>query len=106
MRVAMLAGLPARRSIHVALDSVEVAGKQIKVRLDAEHARKLAELAAERHVEEVELAGELLAAALEDFGMDGAQMTEILDSIPGAWERTQEGLEQARRGETIPLSDL
>lgn len=39
-------------------------------------------------------------------GMDGARMTEILDSIPGAWERTQEGLEQARRGETIPLSDL
>ena len=85
---------------------VEAAGKQIKVRLDAEHARKLAELAAERHVEEVELAGGLLAAALEDFGMDGAQMTEILDSIPGSWERAQKGLEQARRGETIPLSDL
>lgn len=67
MRVAMLAGLPARWSIHVALDRVEAAGKQIKVRLDAEHARKLAELAAERHVEEVELAGELLAAALDDF---------------------------------------
>jgi hypothetical protein len=38
--------------------------------------------------------------------MDGARMTEILDSIPGAWERTQEGLEQARRGETIPLDEL
>jgi hypothetical protein len=67
MRVAMLAGLPARWSIHVALNSVKAAGKQIKVRLDAEHARKLAELAAERHVEEVELACELLAAALDDF---------------------------------------
>ena len=46
---------------------MEAGGKQIKVRLDAEHARVLAELAAERHVEEVELAGELLAAALDDF---------------------------------------
>jgi predicted transcriptional regulator len=85
---------------------MEAAARQISVRLDGEHARKLAELAAERHVEEVELAGEVLAGALDDFGMDGARMTEILDSIPGAWERTQEGLEQARRGEGVPLNDL
>jgi hypothetical protein len=85
---------------------MEAAVKQINVRLDGKHARKLAELAAERHVEEVELAGNVLAAALDDFGLDGARITEILDSIPGSWERAQEGLEQARRGETIPLSDL
>jgi hypothetical protein len=85
---------------------MEAAAKQIKVRLDGEHARKLAELAAERQVEEVELAGEVLAAALDDAGLDGTRITEILEGIPGAWERTQEGLEQARRGETIPLSDL
>jgi antitoxin (DNA-binding transcriptional repressor) of toxin-antitoxin stability system len=82
---------------------MEAAAKQINVRLDKEHTRKLAELAAERHVEEVELAGEVLAGALDDFGIDGARMTEILDGIPGAWERTQEGLEQARRGEGVPL---
>lgn len=85
---------------------MEAAAREINVRLDGEHARKLAELAAERHVEEVELAGEVLAGALDDFEMDGARMTEILDSIPGAWERTQEGLEQVRRGEGIPLDDL
>ena len=86
---------------------MEAAAKQINVRLDGEHARKLAELAAERHVEEVELAGEVLAGALDDFAaLDGARMTAILDSIPGAWERTQEGFEQVRRGEGIPLDDL
>lgn len=85
---------------------MEAAAKQINVRLDDEHARKLAELAAERHVEEVELAGEVLAGALEEFALDGARITEILDSIPGSRERAQEGLEQAHRGETIPLSDL
>jgi hypothetical protein len=82
------------------------AAKQINVRLDKEHARKLAELAAKRQVEEGELAGEVLAGALDDFELDGTRMTEILDGIPGAWERTQEGLEQARRGEGVPLDDL
>lgn len=86
---------------------MEAARKCINVALDDEHARKLAELAAERHVGEVELAGEVLAGALDDFAaLDGARMTQILDSIPDAWERTQEGLAQARRGEGVPLKDL
>ena len=41
-----------------------------------------------------------------DAEASGAEITAILDSIPGAWERAQEGLEQARRGETIPLDEL
>ena len=86
---------------------MEAAAKQINVRLDGEHARKLAELAAERHVEEVELAGEVLAGALDDFAaLDGARITEILDSIPGSREAAQKSIEQARRGETVPLSEL
>ena len=31
---------------------------------------------------------------------------EILDRIPGAFERAQEGLAQAERGETTSLEDL
>jgi len=85
---------------------MEAAAKQISVRLDKAHARKLAELAKERRIEEVELAGEVLAGALDGFALDGARITAMLDSIPGSRERAQEGLEQARRGETIPLSDL
>ena len=85
---------------------MEAAAKHINVALDDEHARKLAELAAERHVEEVKLASEVLAAALDDAGLDGARITEILDSIPGSWEAAQESIEQARQGETLPLSEL
>lgn len=85
---------------------MEAAARQINVRLDGEHARKLAELAAERHVGEVELAGDVLAAALDDFNLDGARYTEILDAIPGSREAAQKAVEQARRGETVPLSDL
>jgi len=38
--------------------------------------------------------------------LDGEQLTKVLDSIPGSRERAQEGLEQARRGEGVPLDDL
>jgi len=80
--------------------------KRINVTLDDEHAEKLATLAARHHVQEGTLARSLLSIALDDADPEAQRITEILDSIPGAWERTQEGLEQARRGETIPLSDL
>lgn len=48
----------------------------------------------------------LLAGALDEADPDGARLTEILDRIPGAWERAQVSIEQARRGETVPLSEL
>jgi hypothetical protein len=41
-----------------------------------------------------------------DAETSGEEITAILDSIPGAWERTQEGLAQAARGEGIPLDEL
>lgn len=80
--------------------------KRINVTLDEEHARKLAMLAERSHVQEGTLARSLLSIALDEADPEAQRITEILDSIPGAWERTQEGLEQARRGETVPLSEL
>jgi len=82
------------------------AAKRINVTLDSEHAEKLATLAARSHVQEGTLARSLLSIAIDDADPEAQRITEILDAIPGAWERTQEGLEQARRGETVPLSDL
>lgn len=82
------------------------AARRINVTLDDEHAEKLAMLAARSHVQEGTLARSLLSIALDDADPEAQRITDILDSIPGAWERTQEGLEQARRGETVPLSDL
>jgi hypothetical protein len=37
---------------------------------------------------------------------DAAHITRILDVIAGAWERTEEGLAQASRGEGMRLDDL
>lgn len=39
-------------------------------------------------------------------GLGGAEMAELLARIPGAWERIDAGIEQARRRETIPLAQL
>lgn len=36
----------------------------------------------------------------------GAEITEILDSIPGSREAAQKAMEQVERGETIPLEEL
>jgi hypothetical protein len=80
--------------------------KRINVTLDEAHARKLTRLAERTHMQEGTLARSLLATALDDVDPDASRVTEILDGIPGAWERTQEGLSQAMRGEGAPLDEL
>jgi hypothetical protein len=42
----------------------------------------------------------------DDADPDAGRITEILDAIPGAWERVQEGLAQGRRGEGTPIDEL
>jgi hypothetical protein len=82
------------------------AARRINVTLDEEHARKLATLAERTHVQEGTLARSLLSTALDGADPDSTRIMEILDAIPGAWERTQEGIAQARRGQGTPLDDL
>lgn len=47
-------------------------------------------LAERSHVQEGTLARSLLSTALDDADPEAQRITEILDAIPGAWERTQE----------------
>jgi predicted transcriptional regulator len=83
-----------------------VPARRINVTLDDEHAHKLASLAERTHVQEGTLARSLLSTALDDADPDAGRITEVLDAIPGAWDRTQEGLAQAARGEGTPLDEL
>jgi hypothetical protein len=85
---------------------VAASTKRINVTLDKAHATKLAELAERTHVQEGTLARSLLSTALDDADPDAARITEILDGISGAWQRTQEGLAEAARGEGTPLDEL
>jgi hypothetical protein len=80
--------------------------RRINVTLEPDYARKLASLAERTHIQEGTLARSLLSSALDDADPDAARITEILEGIPGAWERTQEGLVQAARGEGTPLDEL
>ncbi|HEX6601658.1 MAG TPA: hypothetical protein VF030_03370 [Solirubrobacterales bacterium] len=82
------------------------ANRRINVTLEPDYARKLANLAERTHVQEGTLARSLLSSALDEADPDASRITEILDGIPGAWERAQESIEQARRGDTVPLSEL
>jgi hypothetical protein len=80
--------------------------KRINLTLDNEHAAKLAALAERTHMQEGTLARSLLSTALDDADPGAARITEILDAIPGAWQRTQEGLAQTARAEGTPLDEL
>jgi hypothetical protein len=65
-------------------------------------AAKLAQLASRVHVKEGTLARSLLASAIDEADPNPANVVMLLDAIPGAFQRTQQSLEQAAQGETSP----
>lgn len=83
-----------------------MAERRLNVTLDAERAAKLARLAERTHVKEGTLARSLLSQALDETGGDARNVAALLDGIPGALERAQLGLRQARAGRTIDLHEM
>jgi hypothetical protein len=79
---------------------------RLNVTLDDAHAAKLRRLAEQTHVQEGTLARSLLSHALDETDAEPRHIADLLDRLPGAWERAQLGLEQARSGDTISLDDL
>ena len=79
---------------------------RLTVTLDKEHAVRLSRLAERTHVQAGTLASSLLSSAIDNANPDAGDIATLLDGIPGAYERTQSGLEQGRRGETVSLKDL
>jgi hypothetical protein len=80
--------------------------ERLNITLDDEQAAKLERLAARTHVQPGTLARSLLSSALDETDPDARNVVEVLDGIPGAYERASLGLEQARGGNTVPLDDL
>jgi predicted transcriptional regulator len=74
-------------------------GKPINVVLDLEHAAKLQDLAARMYVQSGTL-------ARDQVDSEAPTTTAILEAIPGAWDRTQEGLDDARAGRVFSLDEL
>lgn len=81
-------------------------GQRLNVTLDAEHAVRLSQLARRTHVTEGTLARSLLSAAIEDTDPEAPNIVAVLDRIPGAYERAQEGLARGGAGDVITLDEL
>jgi hypothetical protein len=79
---------------------------RINVTLEPEYAEKLAILAERAHTQEGTLARSLLSQAIDEADIDARTIVEILDGIPGAFERAELGIEQVRAGKGIPLDEL
>lgn len=80
--------------------------ERLNITLDPEQGAKLARLAERMHVQPGSLARSLLSSALDDTDPDARNIVELLDGIPGAFERAQLGLAQAHTGETVGLDEL
>jgi hypothetical protein len=80
--------------------------ERLNITLDDEPAEKLARLAERMHLQPGTIARSLLSSALDDADPDARNVVELLDGLPGAYERAQLGLGQARAGETVALDDL
>jgi hypothetical protein len=78
---------------------------RVSVTLDKVHALKLRRLAERAQTNEGTLARSLLSTALDEADPDPRHIAELLDGIPGAYERAQLGLEQARAGVGTPLDE-
>jgi predicted transcriptional regulator len=79
---------------------------RVNVLLDEEHAAKLSRLAARTYVNPGTLARSLLSTALDQADPDAATVTALLDAIPNAFDRAQQGLREAQSGQGIPLEEL
>jgi predicted transcriptional regulator len=78
----------------------------VNVLLGEEHAAKLYGLAQRTHVNPGTLARSLLSAALDQADPDASTVTELLDAVPGAYERAQQGLADLEAGRVVPLDEL
>jgi hypothetical protein len=80
--------------------------ERLNITLDDEQSAKLSRLAARMHVQPGTIARSLLANALDEADPDAGNVVELLDGLPGAYERAQLGLQQARAGQTVSLDEL
>jgi hypothetical protein len=79
---------------------------RLNITLDDEQAEKLLRLAERMHVQPGTVARSLLSQALDEADPDARNVVDLLDGIPGAYQRAQLGLEQAKAGKTVPLDEL
>lgn len=76
--------------------------RRVNILLGEEHAAKLYSLADRTHVNAGTLARSLLSSALDQADPDAATITALLDAVPGAFERAQQGRADVR-ARSVPV---
>jgi predicted transcriptional regulator len=84
----------------------EERSNRFNVQLDDEHAMKLHRVAERTYVQPGTIARSLLSTALDQVDPDAGTIAALLDAIPGAWERAQNGLRDVEAGRVVPLDEL
>lgn len=90
------------RGLSCTVEAVE----RLNITLDDEYAERLARLAERMHLQPGTVARSLLSSALDDADLEARTAAELLDGLPGAFERAQLGREQAQAGRTVPIDQL
>ena len=93
-------------SNRATFDTVPEESVRLNVTLSPEIGARLARLAERTHVREGTIASSLLSQAIEDADLDASQIVELLDRIPGAWERIDAGVADVRAARTVPFDDV
>jgi hypothetical protein len=95
------------QNVHLAQeDGMADGGTRFNMQLDEHRASKLRALAERTHVNPGRLARSLLSMALDEVDPDPSSIVAVLDSIPGAIERANQGLREIRAGEGAPLDEF
>jgi predicted transcriptional regulator len=74
---------------------------RLNVTLAPEMGEKLSRIASRTHVREGTIASSLLSQAIEDADPDAERILDLLDRIPGAWDRVEAGIADVRAGRTV-----
>ena len=76
---------------------------RLNVTLTPEIGEKLARIAKRMRMREGTIASSLLSQAIDEADPDAAHIVALLDGIPGAWDRIDAGVADARAGRTVPF---
>ena len=79
---------------------------RVNIVLDDEHSSKLRRLAERTHTNPGTIARSLLSTALDEADPDPRNVTALLDSIPGAFDRAERGRAETEAGQGTRLEDL
>jgi predicted transcriptional regulator len=79
---------------------------RFNIQLDDEHAMRLHRIAERTYVQPGTIARSLLSTALDQVDPDAATITALLDAIPGARARAQQGLADLEAGRVVSPDEL